>query len=392
MNVIEKEYRKINYFLSGPKLVFGNGARYKLSEEVYSLLGDKKTAKVLVITDEGVLKVGIVDTIKGMFEDNNIEMNVFHKISSEPTIETMEEAIRYANQLSYDIVIGMGGGSAMDTAKVVSLAKYNSGDVNTYLEESEYNGRTPLILIPTTAGTGSEVTGDAVFSVNGIKRWLSNPILIADTAIIDPMLTVSMPAKITASSGLDVLCHAIEGIMTAYTNSIVEMYATKAVELTMNNLEKAFCCGKDIEARYNMSIAAMLAGIANLNAPATYPHSIGYTLTNRYKIPHGLSCAVGLPYVMEYNFTACKDKFAKLTESAYPDFRGSKEEKALFIIKKIRDITKSVNAYTTLYEIGVEESVLDILAEECFTKFPRVYNICDMSVDQIKKLYKTMYK
>lgn len=391
MELIEREYNSVRNFIPGPRLVFGNNAYLKLTEEVKSLT-KKEDNKVLLVTDDGVYKAGIADIIKDSLKNSGIDVNIFHDISGEPTLESMEKAVEYANQISYDVIIGVGGGSGMDTAKVVSLVKYNDGNVSSYLEVSEYKGRAPLILIPTTAGTGSEVTGDAVFSVNGVKRWIGNSMLIADIAVIDPILTISMPAKITASTGLDVLCHAIEGIMTTNTNSIIEMYASKAVELTMNNLEKAYCSGKDIEARYNMVIASMLAGIVNLNAPATYPHSIGYTIANRYKVPHGLSCAVGLPYIMDSNFAMCKEKFAKLTEGAYPDFKGSIDDKAKYIIDRIRDITKKVNAYTTLHEVGVEKSILDTLAEECFTKFPRPYNICDITLNDVKKIYSNMWQ
>ena len=388
MKILEGEYRSVMSFLPGPKLVFGMDSYKTLADETKKLNQNKESCRVLLITDDGVFKSGIVDILKNHLTENKVDVEIFHNLSAEPTLETVEEAVAFSNIKNFDVLLGVGGGSAMDTAKVISVAKTHGGKIEKYLGGFKFtNGRCPLILIPTTAGTGSEVTGDAVFSVKAQKRWISDPLLVADIALIDPMLTVTMPPRITASTGLDVLCHAIEGIMTTYSNSIMEMYAGKAVELTMLNLERAYICGKDIEARYNMMIAAMMAGIVNLNAPATYPHSIGYTVANRFKVPHGLSCAIGLPYMMQYNLPKCETQFAKMTEMIYPDFEGTKKEKAQYLVDRIFEIVKTVNAPSTLKEVGVTEDMLDMLAEECFVKFPRSYNICDINQDGVKKLY-----
>jgi len=388
MSFVDSDHLFLKSVSGIPKLFFGRSSITELAREV----GNKKFKKVLVVGDQGVFSAGWVEKVVKLLNFDSIEVKEFHNIASEPNLATMREASKAGFDFNPDCVVGLGGGSAMDTAKVVSMLLQNKGKLEEYVEGRHYNSRIPLYLVPTTSGTGSEVTGDAVFSVNDQKKWISHECLIPDMAILDPELAVSMPRTVTASTGLDVLCHALEGLMTTYRNEIVQMYAAKAVALTMNNLEKAYFCGIDIKARYNMMLAAMFGGLANNNAPATFPHSIGYTLANRFKVPHGFSCAIGLPATMEFNLPMCIDIFSSIFDACeFEKAVTSKKGKAVALIEEIRLLITKVNGYSRLREVGVKEDMLDLLAEECFKVFPRPYNICQYNKEDIQEMYQKMF-
>lgn len=389
LNFVDADHVFTKTFSGIPKFYFGCDSSDKLVDEI------KKSnfLRTQIVSDQGVYSAGLVDKFTDMLRENNIDVKEFHNIATEPTIESMKEAVEAANANKPDFILGLGGGSAMDTAKVVAMSLVNEGGIEEYLLKGKsFSKRMPLSLIPTTSGTGSEVTGDAVFSTNNQKKWISNNVLLPDLVILDPKLTVTMPQKVTASTGLDVLCHALEGLMTTSRNKIVEMFSAKAVAATMNNLEKAYFCGCDIKARYEMMIAAMFAGIVNNNAPATFPHSIGYTIANRFKVPHGFSCAIGLPATMEFNLPMCKEEFSAIYDACgFPEGQLSETEKSLCLIEKIRSLIKIVRGYSQLRDVGVKEDMIESLANECFNLFPRPYNICQHSKEEIKEIYRKIY-
>ncbi|MFW6040775.1 MAG: iron-containing alcohol dehydrogenase [Thermoplasmatota archaeon] len=383
--------KKMN-FEKLPKLIFGHETISEIPEQI-KRLGRKNP---LIVTDSGIVKhTDIIDNINQEINETDIKNpDIYGELSSEPTFESVSNAVDYGKKKDFDIILGIGGGSAMDTAKIVSIMKNNKKDIEHYVETQTFeNPRLPLLLIPTTSGTGSEVTGDAIFSLNNETKWFSTSELIADVSIMDPGLTISMPPSVTASSGLDVLCHAIEGMMTTYSNNLIDELAIHAVKLSVENLEKAYNCSRDLESRYNMMIAATIGGIVNLNAPATLPHSVGYTLAHSHGLPHGLSCSVALPYVMGFNLVMCEEKFAKIaTETMDINLKGkTQREKAIESIRYIQDLASRIEAPTTLKEIGVKEDELEELALECVNKYPRPYNICDINESKIKDLYINMY-
>jgi len=385
---IDSEHLSVKSFCIIPKISFGCNAK----KDLVSALNERGLYRPFIIADQGVYQAGLVKLIQDLINKPGVEIGEFHNISSEPTLESMNESTLAVREFKPDCIIGIGGGSSMDTAKVVAMVFVCGGDLKDYLEGKPYNARLPLFLVPTTAGTGSEVTGDSVFSVNKQKRWISHSCLVPDLSILDPELTVSLPKRVTASTGLDVLCHALEGLMTSYRNVLVEMHASKAVSLVIGNLEKAYWCGNDISARYNMMLAAMLGGIANNNAPATFPHSIGYTIANRFNVPHGFSCEVGLPAAMEFNLPMCTDEFSTVFDACFPlSNKKSKNEKASALIEEIKIIIQKVNGYSRLRDFGVEEDLVNTLAEECYNLFPRPYNICQHNLEDIKNIYRKIY-
>ncbi len=376
---------------SVPKLIYGADTYKKIAEEIKSL----QCQYPVIIADKGVEKVGIVEKVKSYLEKTGFKVSCWCEISGEPVLEVIEKGIEYVREGNFDIVIGLGGGSAMDSSKVIAALKTNSGSLSEYLLGGKLfaKRRLPLILVPTTAGTGSEVTGDALFFVGNKKKCLGNPSLIPEVGILDPMLTISMPAKFTASTGLDALSHAIEGMMTTYSTPLMDELAIYATKLIVNNLEKAYWQGSNLEARGNMLIAASLASIVSMNCFPSWPHSVGYTLTKRYNLPHGASCVVALPYVMYYNLPMCEDKFATMAEAIGLSVEGlTTREKAIEVIMYVYDLIKRLNLPVNLQEINVPKEKLDELAKECLTEYNRPYNICDTDFPRMKKLYEAMWK
>jgi alcohol dehydrogenase len=371
------------------KVVFGIGSRERIGTEITSLKGKKP----LIVTDSGVAQSGLLNDLRGIVESSGFKTSTFDKLTGEPTLDTVQTAANFARGTDCDLIIGLGGGSAMDTAKVVAAMKTNERDVGYYLKKNPFTkARLPLILIPTTAGTGAEVTADAVMFAEGKKRWISDAQTLADTALVDPVLTISMPPKVTASTGLDVLAHAIEGMMVTYSNPLTDTLALKAIQLALGNLERAYFNGKDLAARYRMMLASTLAGMVNENCPATFAHSVGYTLTGRYGLPHGISCGIALPYVMSYNIALCEEKFAEMVQGLEGARGLTRKGMAAYAVSAVKSLVAALNVPSNLQQVGVPKSQLEELAKELLAEWPRPYNLRQSSYEDVLQLYKDMWE
>ena len=226
----------------------------------------------------------------------------------------------------------------------------------------------------------------------GKKRWISDAQALADTALVDPILTMSMPPKVTAATGLDVLAHAIEGMMVTYSNPMTDTLALKAIHLALSNLEKAYFNGKDLAARYHMMLASTLAGMVNENCPATFAHSVGYTLAGRYRLPHGISCGIALPYVMRFNMPLCEEKFAEMVQGLGGAKGLSRKAMAAFAVSAVKSLVETLDMPSNLQQIGVPKSQLEELAKELLAEWPRPYNLRQTSYEDILRLYEDMWK
>jgi alcohol dehydrogenase class IV len=374
-------------FDSVKKLIFGIDVHHRINE----LLKTMAATKPLIVTDKGVVESGIADKIKGATEGNEITATVWDELATEPTVESMDAVKEFVRQGDFDAVIGLGGGSSMDTAKIAALMKSNPGNVSDYFKRKFEKTRLPLMLVPTTSGTGAEMTGDIVFSVADQKRWFSDSKALPDIALVDPMLTLTVPPRVTAHTGLDALGHAVEALMTTYASPLSDAFAFPPIRWIIDYLERAYHQGRDITARYYMSLAATTAGLVNQNVPATLPHSVGYTLTHRYKLPHGASCSIPLPYCMRYNLSMCVDKFAVIG-GFFGITSGSKRDIAMKAIEAIRRLNADLDVPTSLKELGVPRDQLPILAKEFIEKYPRPYNICKIDIPKAEKLYQYMWE
>jgi alcohol dehydrogenase len=303
--------------LDQPKrILFGFNSSNKLKEEIERLSGN--SPKVFLATDSNFSKLPAFHEI---VDHLNLPFHVYDKVTGEPTIALAKEVTTECRKGDYNIVVGIGGGSTLDLAKFSSILYTNEGEVTDYLnfDKSIIKSR-PLekILIPTTAGSGSEVSSFAVvIGEDRVKSFLQNPLVVADTAIIDPTLTVSCPSRATAASGADALGTAIEAVLSKKASELSDMYALEAIKLVMANLEEAVKNGeKNLTSRYYMSLAALFAGLAvSSPAGANISHCIAEIVGPKYRIPHGIAVGVTTPKAMSFNASSHKEGIGKIARA-----------------------------------------------------------------------------
>ncbi len=352
--------------------------------------------KVLAVYDQGVKQTGITDKIIENIKEQEIEVAVFDGVKADPPDTMIDEGAEVGRKADVDGVVGIGGGSTMDTAKTINLLLNNPGKVKDYMGTGTplKPGRN-LILVPTTAGTGSEVTMFAVITDTADenkKKGMAGPLVRANLAIVDPMLTVGMPPSITADTGMDAYAHAAEAIMGNNRNPMSDLLGEQAISLVMKYLPKAVKNGKDIEARTQMSYAAMLAGYSFNDSLTHMGHSLGHTLGSIFHIPHGNACGVAMPEIIEYLAGEVpgpirligKAMGLKIKASASP------KEAAAQVAEVLAAFNRKIGQ-KTLRELGVKESELEKVAQAAFDQgmwrlSPRETSAKDM-LGILKKAY-----
>ena len=284
-------------FHSTASLIFGNETAVNSSDQIVNLLGKN----IFVITDEGLTELGLYDkTIKKLQSYSNI--NIFNKVESDPSKSTLLKAFDEATAFKSTGVLGCGGGSSMDVAKLVSLLLGSNQNIDTIWGVNNAKGpRIPLVLIPTTAGTGSEVTPISIITMDDKeKKGVSSKLILPDLAILDPSLTINLPPNITASTGIDAMVHAIEAYTSTNPNNnpISKMLSIEALKFLGSSIKTAVFEGHNINARSNMLFGSMLAGKAFANSPVAAVHALAYPIGGLFNISHGLSNSLVLPSVM----------------------------------------------------------------------------------------------
>ena len=355
---------KIGEFYAPGKIIFGPGGLSQVGTEAKKL----GSIALIVLGRSAMRKSGALNCLTHLLEENNLKYIIYENIPSDPTVETVDTGASLARKGSCNLVIALGGGSVLDTGKAISAMVTNEGSVADY-QEIEGKGRKfktkpiPFIAIPTTSGTGSEATRNAVITNTklGLKKSIRDLWLIPEVALVDPELTLSLPPHITAICGGDALTQCIESYLGKKSQEITDALALHALGLIGKSLVKAVKEGKNLEARKDMAVAALLSGLCLSNSGLGAAHALSHPLGVYYKIPHGLSCAVLLPYIMEYNLPVVTKKLAKMAECLGENiFSLSETEAAQRAIKKIKEI---------LTTIGIEENLFGWkIKEENFTK------------------------
>ena len=298
--------------MKSPNLILaGVGAIERLGEEAGAL----GARKALMVTDKGVVESGIGERVQSLLEDRNIHVDVFDGVIPDPDIACAEACVEFAGKDNYDIIVGVGGGSPMDIAAVTSIMVTNGGGIYDYFGVGMVKKPgLPSFLIPTTSGTGAEVTPNAILTdVNEkLKKGIVSPYILPRAAIVDPELTISLPPRVTAFSGMDALTHAIEAFTSVNASALTDIYAKEAIKLIAGSLRTAVARGDNLKARYDMSIGSLYAGIALANAGVTAVHALAYPLGGEYNVPHGIANGLLLPYVMEFNVQGDIPKFAEV--------------------------------------------------------------------------------
>lgn len=355
-------------FQAPGRVIFGLGAVHQLGEEIKKMGGKR----CLIITDKNIAQSDILTTVRQSIGKAGIEAGVYDKTETEPALPSLEKLMSEIRKENYDVFIGLGGGSAIDSTKAVAVLLENPGDPENYFaggkEEFKNPGRT-CITIPTTAGTGAEITWDAVIKDRkGIKAFFEHKYIRPVLAVVDPLLTIGMPSRLTASTGLDALSHAIESALTRLTNPITEALAHRAIGLISRSLRTAVYQGNHVEARYNMSLGTLTAAYSETNAGDVEAHAIGHLIGSLYKIPHGIACGVVLPYVMEYNLVVSPDRLKKIAEAMGEDVFGLSEREAAFQAAcAVRNLIKDIGLPVSLKEVGIKKTDLEGIARKMLT-------------------------
>ncbi|MEM0002489.1 MAG: iron-containing alcohol dehydrogenase [Desulfurococcaceae archaeon] len=372
------------------KVIFGIGAVDTLEDELKIL----NAKKILLVTDKVVGKIDPVSKIIHDIRNEGLSITIYDEIESEPLLEYAEKIADFARKTEPEVVIGIGGGSVLDLAKIASIAITNPGKIRDYIgvNKVKEDGK-PLILVPTTAGTGSEVSPASVLIVDSVKESIWSPKLFASTAVVDPSLTVSLPRKLTAVTAMDTLSHAIEAMMSVNSTPLTDSIAKEAIRLVWRFLRIAYKDGQNLKARSGLSLAATLAGIAFSNAGLCAGHAIAYTFASDYKLPHGLSCGIALPYIMAYNLPACMEKFVAIAEIMGKDIEG-KDPKVIAheTIIEIINLMKNMEFPTSLKEVGASREKIPIYAEALVTKYKRllVTNPREISIKDATSIFERM--
>lgn len=350
-------------FQNSTKIVSGKNSIANIPAE----LGFFNSKRPLLISDAVLNKIGTVEKISKSLKDGNIEIGyTYTEVPQDSDLEVINKLCKIYKENNCDSIVAVGGGSVIDTAKGVRmLISQNVQDINDLMgnEILKYGIHVPFIVIPTTAGTGSEVTLVAVIEdkIKNVKMEFISYFLLPDVAILDPKMTVSLPKKATASTGMDALCHAIEAYSCIQKNPMSDSYAISAISLIRDNLLKAVENGNDEEARLNMANASLMSGVSFSNSMVGLVHAIGHSLGAICHIPHGDAISILLPYVMEYNLDKCEENYAKLlfffgTEEEY--MNTPKEKRAEKLIEKVRNMINDLHEKTGLpnkLEISDEE-------------------------------------
>ena len=379
---------RVSLFKGPRKILFGFNSLRILGKE----LTDLKAHRLLIVTDPQICKLGYVERIVEQLDD--METQVFSRVKREPTISELEDLASEVRRQGYDAIMGLGGGSVMDSAKIASLSATNPGPIANYVGvDKVQNKGLPLICAPTTSGTGSEVTRYAVIKYERTKKAVTSDLIIPDVALVDSALTVSMPRKLTAYTGLDALAHAIEAMISSWATPLTDILALGAVRLIFQNLEKAYNNGDDIEARYYMSIAATTAGLAFNDPKVMLAHSIGQTIGPIYNIPHGLSVALPLPHMLDFYMGTSADKISMISEAAaIHDPEKTDEENARAMITELIHFYKRLDVSLSLKEFGIRLDELEKLAEYTVRFQPRSNSPIQFSNENILEVYRKMWK
>ncbi|MBC8419545.1 MAG: iron-containing alcohol dehydrogenase [Desulfobacterales bacterium] len=354
---------RVTLFRTTPRIVMGPGALNQLAEEVRQLKGKK----VLFVTDKGVVEAGLLKPAREALEKAQIDYAIFDDVEPDPRYEIVAGCVEMIGHEKADLLIGFGGGSPIDIAKASAIMATNEGSVANYFGiDLVPNRGLPTIIVPTTAGTGSEVTPIVILSDEGekLKKGIVTPYLFPSVALLDPELTLGLPPDITAATGMDALIHAIEAYTSVNATGMTDSLAFRAMTLLYHNIRTAYANGTNLEARSAMMEGSLLAGMAFANAGVTAVHAFAYPIGAEFHIPHGIANTLMLPHVMRFNLLGNLSKFAEISEAFdLPvedlDDLGAAE----MSVEAIERLALDLRAPKHLSEFGIAEKDLPALAE-----------------------------
>ena len=376
------------------KTRFGQGALEFVTETI-----ERNVVKqVLIFTDKQLRKLGMTEALEAYIAKTGARFEIVDNIVPEPSVQDVEETLAAVQNAGADLIIGVGGGSVMDTAKLVSVllgAPYTVRDLLKDPLQARRKYRT--LMIPTTCGTGSEATCNSIVVIpeEQVKKGIVNPALIPDEVILDVNFIKDLPKSIIAATGVDALAHCVESFTSKKATILPDLYASSGAKLIFHNIEKAYASGfaqRDLPSLENMLLGAYYGGVAITSSGTTAVHALSYPLGGRYHIPHGVSNAILFSDVMRFNLDACRDRLAALCDVVYPENTGKAEdEKAEFLIQEISRIVKNTEIPVSLKEFGIKDSDLeDLVLAGSKQERLLVNNRKVLSLDDIRAIYRRL--
>lgn len=353
-------------FSTPAAIIFENGAASRIGE----LAGNRLGERVLFVTDPGLRKLGLCNAALDSLEELGATVTIFDAVEADPSLATLLKAMEAGHAASVTGVVGFGGGSSLDVAKLAALL-IGSGEAldGAWGVGNAKGPRLPLVLLPTTAGTGSEVTPVAIITVGkDEKRGVSSAIILPNMAILDPALTLGLPPAITAATGIDAMVHAIEAYasVNANNNPLSKMLARQALQLLGANIENAVFDGGNIEARGAMLLGSMLAGQAFANSPVAAVHALAYPIGGGFHVPHGLSNALVLPHVLRFNAPEAARLYAEIAGDAFPHLEREEgvQGRCAAFIEELAALSARIGLPQRLRDVGIGEAHLAGMAAD----------------------------
>ncbi len=384
----------MQYEIKMPSYLYGGEG---CIEKVNDILKKENTKKVIVFTDKGIRQTGLSDILENILKECSVDYKVFDDLKPEPAYTDVEKVINEVESYEGDIIIAIGGGSVMDSAKLCSILKGASYSIRDLLNgTTDVKKQIKSIMIPTTCGTGSEATCNAIVAIpeEQSKKGIVNDCMIPDYVILDAQMIKNLPKSIVSATGVDALAHAVECYTSKKATPFSDVYAMESAKLIFKNIREAYKNPDNMEAKTNMMLGAFYGGVSITGSGTTAVHALSYPLGGKYHIAHGVSNAILFAHVMEFNKDACKERLAKMCDVIFPELiEKTVSEKADYIIEQISDIVTVTDIPTDLSKWGVSIDDLDFLVD-AGSKQQRllVNNMKELSLEDIKNIYMKVLK
>lgn len=356
--------------------------------------------KALIVSDEMMEQIGHVDRVVHLLEDEGVTAALYLGANTEPTDDFVADALAIYQSEACDCIVSIGGGSCLDTAKAVAMVATNGGNINEYgmKRRDILAPSVPMVLIPTTAGTGSEATDVTVITntKENIKMMIKHHAFLPTVALVDPMLTMTAPKHVTAATAIDALCHAMESLISKKAQPMTEIFSTHAIEAIMSNIEEVYRNGDNVQARQEVSLAALQAGIAFSNASVTLVHGMSRPMGAMFHVPHGVSNAMLLPAVLEFTREECEPSLAKVAKVVLQETNGMSQSQLVDeLIKEIKRLCH-VLEIPNMHDWGIDEkafeAALDKMATDALDSGSPANNPRVPSHAEVVDLYRTCFR
>lgn len=364
-------------------------------EEIKNVIKSVDASVVCLMTDAGVYGCGLSKTPEKYINEAGAKMVLVNDVPREPSVYDVKDLYAKLKDENVQLIVAIGGGSVIDMAKIMSVAMTNEKLIDDIRADGAIkNPSLPMIAVPTTSGTGAEATANAIFLFpeEDLKVGIVNEYMIPDYVILDVENTCGLPPALTASTGVDALCHAVESYISILSNPFCEMFSLKAVELICRSIEKAYNDGNDMKAREDMQLGSFYAGLCLTTSSTVAVHALSYPLGGKYHIPHGVSNAILLPFVMDVNMECCQEQYKALAPYMIPDIDNyPMEQWSKMVVDYLYTLMKKLGIPDKLTDFGVKPEDLDYLTDNA-VKVERLLlkNPKKLTKEEIKNIYKKL--